>query len=92
MDDIRVQFDKAWELISSSGKIVLATHEEPDGDGLSSMLAFHFLLRGLGKENVLFVKEELPSYLRFLPGVEQVQKEIPEGDELPKRQSCSGGG
>ena len=75
------QLDTARQFISSAKRVLLATHENPDGDGLAAMLAFNFWLKELGKESTLFVKEELPPHLKFLPGIEHIKKEIPEGEE-----------
>lgn len=74
------QFEQTLEIISSSSKILLATHENPDGDGLAAMLAFGLWLISLGKDATLFVKAELPSYLKFLPAIDIIYKEIPRGE------------
>ncbi|MFY9461599.1 MAG: DHH family phosphoesterase [Candidatus Sungiibacteriota bacterium] len=71
------QFERVLEIVSSSSKILLATHENPDGDGLAAMLAFDLWLISLGKDATLLVKEELPSYLKFLPALDLIYKEIP---------------
>lgn len=71
------QLAEALELISSSERILLATHENPDGDGLAAMLAFGLWLMALGKNATLFVKEEVPPHLKFLPALDLIYKEIP---------------
>ena len=41
--------DKKWQqidaLITNCNKIVLSTHEKPDGDGLGSALSFYYYLK-----------------------------------------------
>ena len=46
--------NKKWQeidnIIMSCNKIVLSTHEKPDGDGLGSGIAFYYYLKSLNKE------------------------------------------
>ncbi|MDO8560600.1 MAG: DHH family phosphoesterase [bacterium] len=79
IEPLNQKIEEARKLISFSEKIILATHEHPDGDGFAAMLAFYFWLKSVGKEPVLFIKERLPQYLKFLPGIEYISREIPEG-------------
>jgi phosphoesterase RecJ-like protein len=44
--------------LRSSEKLLLTTHENPDGDALGSLLAMHWLLEQLGKDSVMFMSEE----------------------------------
>ncbi len=44
-------------------RFLVASHENPDGDALGSLLAMHLALRQLGKESVMFVPGQAP-----LPG------------------------
>jgi phosphoesterase RecJ-like protein len=57
------------ELLSSE-KLLLTTHENPDGDALGSLVAMNEILRALGKDTVMFLSEEefpLPYEYRWLP-------------------------
>ena len=59
-------------------RFVVASHENPDGDALGSLLAMHLALEQLGKESAMFVPGEapLPGEYTFLP-LEGVQREPP---------------
>jgi phosphoesterase RecJ-like protein len=47
--------------IREDSRFVLATHENPDGDALGSLVGMHGLLTALGKESTIFIaKEDLP--------------------------------
>src|SRR5215216_7705254 len=47
--------------LRSSDKLLLTTHENPDGDALGSLLAMHWILEQLGKDSVLFMSpDEFP--------------------------------
>jgi len=44
--------------LRSSDKLLLTTHENPDGDALGSLLAMHWILEQLGKDSVMFMSED----------------------------------
>ncbi len=76
MNSNRMQFKKALDLIKSSNKIFLTTHEGTDGDDLGSALAMHGFLKQLGKEVVVAIKGGVPGNLSFLPGSEVVTEQL----------------
>jgi phosphoesterase RecJ-like protein len=57
----RATRDQALDELRSAGKLLLVTHEHPDGDALGSLVAMHEILRALGKDAVPFIDaDELP--------------------------------
>jgi bifunctional oligoribonuclease and PAP phosphatase NrnA len=47
--------------LRSAEKLLLTTHENPDGDALGSLLAMHWMLEQLGKDSVMFLSpDEFP--------------------------------
>ena len=66
----------AQQLIERAQNIVLATHEEPDGDGLGSMLALGGALEKLNKKVNLFCPSPIGGEFRFLPQIERVKNEL----------------
>jgi bifunctional oligoribonuclease and PAP phosphatase NrnA len=44
--------------LRSSEKLLLTTHENPDGDALGSLLAMHWILEQLGKDACMFMSED----------------------------------
>ena len=80
---MNTQFLAAKKAIDKSEKILLVSHDEPDGDALGSMLALKFSFEKLGKKADIFCPSEIPENFRFLPGIQQVKKNIePEYDLL----------
>lgn len=69
-------FSAARELILGARHIILSTHEEPDADGLGSMLALESALIKLGKETTSFSPLGLPKILNFLPGRERIKQQL----------------
>ncbi len=54
------------ELIGNAQRILLATHENPDGDGLGCASAMQYYLSQLGKESKILCTSELPVEYAFL--------------------------
>jgi bifunctional oligoribonuclease and PAP phosphatase NrnA len=47
--------------LRSADKLLLTTHENPDGDALGSLLAMHWILEQLGKDTLMFMSpDEFP--------------------------------
>src|SRR5947209_18879366 len=61
---------RAIEELQSAQKLLVVTHENPDGDALGSLLAMRDILRALGKDAEAFIDPRelpLPQEYRFLP-------------------------
>jgi len=71
--------------ILQSASIVIVTHTNPDGDAIGSSLGlYHFLRSFHPNVNVcVIVPNEFPSFLKWMPGVEDVRVfQSSEGDSL----------
>lgn len=64
--------------IKNSGRILIASHAEPDGDCLGSLVALGLALSKLDKKTTLFNPSPIPAVYRFLPGVERIVTQINE--------------
>ena len=61
--------EQVLEELRLADKLIVVTHENPDGDALGSLAAMQGILSALGKDSVPFVDERdlpLPSEYRFL--------------------------
>lgn len=67
---------KAINLIQKSNKILILTHENPDGDALGSLLAMYLFLKKLGKEVTAVCSDQVPSTLSFLPSAQNIASDI----------------
>lgn len=76
----RPQMAEAVAAIHGAGDIVLASHINPDGDTLGSMIALGLGLQSLGKRVTLLSADGVPANLRFLPGAELVQTQTTRRD------------
>jgi bifunctional oligoribonuclease and PAP phosphatase NrnA len=63
-------------------RFLVASHENPDGDALGSLLATHLALEQLGKESAMFVPGEapLPGEYTFL-SLDGVRRDLPADHE-----------
>lgn len=62
------------ELIESNSNFGITTHVRPDGDGIGSSLGLFWLLRSLGKQAEIIVKDDIPTSYFELPGADEIRK------------------
>ena len=55
---IATDLDQVTEELRQADKLLLTTHENPDGDALGSLLATHLILTLLGKDALMFMAED----------------------------------
>ena len=65
--------DTIWEEIKKAEKIVILTHELPDGDAIGSSLATGLALDEMGKDVDIIIPEYSKSFA-FLPQIEKLKK------------------
>ena len=52
---VTTELEAAVEELRDAPKLLLTTHENPDGDALGSLLAAHWILLELGKDSVMYI-------------------------------------
>ena len=63
--------------LANSRTFFLATHVNPDGDALGALLALGLTLKSDGREVMMFNESPIPAVYRFLPGIEQIERDVP---------------
>lgn len=82
MKQIPLDFiEKAKVEITEAKNIVIVVHKNPDGDALGSGLAMYHFFKGLNKNVTFVVPNQLPVYLNWMPGYDNIvvyenQKEL----------------
>lgn len=71
---------KILKHIKTSRSILVASHAEPDGDCLGSLVALGLALSKLDKKITMFNPSPIPAVYRFLPGVERIVTQIKEAE------------
>jgi phosphoesterase RecJ-like protein len=69
-DAVRAGRAAVLEELRDAGKLIVVTHENPDGDALGSLVAMQGLLTALGKDSLMYLDASefpLPYEYRFLP-------------------------
>ncbi|MGD8342005.1 MAG: bifunctional oligoribonuclease/PAP phosphatase NrnA [Desulfobacterales bacterium] len=67
--------------IKTHQRILVASHAEPDGDCLGSLVALGLALSRLDKTITMFNSSPIPAVYRFLPGVEHIARQIKAAEE-----------
>ncbi|MBI4911450.1 MAG: bifunctional oligoribonuclease/PAP phosphatase NrnA [Acidobacteria bacterium] len=71
--------DRFAAFLDSHGRILISSHENPDGDGVGTALALFHLLRARGKEARIVVHPHLPPDLAWLDPGQAVEPFDPSG-------------
>jgi len=67
LDDILKEFKKAQ-------KICILAHESPDGDAIGSSLGLYFVLKDMGKDAEILMKN-VPETFSFMPGFDVIKED-----------------
>ncbi|HXO07092.1 MAG TPA: bifunctional oligoribonuclease/PAP phosphatase NrnA [Solirubrobacteraceae bacterium] len=72
------------DALREASKLLVVTHENPDGDAIGSLVAMHGILNALGKDCLMFIDEHdlpLPQEYRFFPLADLVSEPPADIDE-----------
>jgi bifunctional oligoribonuclease and PAP phosphatase NrnA len=81
METTENRLRKLGALIQGCQRILVLTHQNPDGDALGSLLAMGEGLKQLNKQTVMYVEGGVPGVFLFLPGALDVAAEPGEPDD-----------
>ena len=68
--------DPIIKTIKSSDHLLLASHADPDGDAIGSLLALGLALGKLNIKATLYNPSPIPAVYRFLPSVERIVRHV----------------
>jgi len=86
---VSLPFEAARAAIDRADRIVVLSHERPDGDAVGSLLALTLALRRSGKAVHPALLGGLPNRYAFLPGADLVEKSLPEACDLLIMVDCA---
>lgn len=78
----KIELGELVRLIRKSKKILIATHVNPDGDGIGTVLALTHALRSLGKRVTAYMRDPVPKNYRFLPGQNKIVTALPAKEKF----------
>lgn len=64
--------DQIIRQLQNSRRVFLASHVNPDGDAVGSLLAMGMVVDALGKQTTLYNENLIPAVYRFLPSVRRI--------------------
>ncbi len=73
---VRGSAEEVARAIKAGRRFLVASHANPDGDAVGSLLAMGLLLERMGKEVVMYNKDPVPGNFRFLPGSELIRSTL----------------
>lgn len=73
---------KAIDLIKAAKNVLITPSSPADGDSIGSALALMTVLRKLGKTVTVATPDPIPDVLKFLPFLDQINFEIPQGRDF----------
>jgi phosphoesterase RecJ-like protein len=74
--------DRIIQQLTISRNVFIASHENPDGDAIGSLLAMGLALSALGKRTILYNVSQIPAVYRFLPSVATITRTITRADDF----------
>jgi phosphoesterase RecJ-like protein len=72
--------DQIINQIKTAQHILLASHSDPDGDAVSSLLALGLAVKHLDKKITLYNSSPIPAVYRFLPSVDCIVRHLNKTD------------
>lgn len=79
---LNLEFTQLIEEIQQSNRILITTHERPDGDALGSLIGMWIWLEQKGKQVIPLISAPVPKMYNFLPRSSQIRHL--EEEKLPR--------
>ena len=71
-------FTKIRKIIREGKRFLITSHIDPDGDALGSVFSLYWVLKSLGKDPYVYLKDHVPYRYDFLPGPSELLHKLPE--------------
>lgn len=79
------EFDEISKLLSTTKRIVVTSHYNPDGDAVGSALALYHVLQQAGHRVEVVLPNTFPDFLKWIPGSDDViifDQQMDKADEM----------
>ncbi len=74
--------EKIIRQLKGSKRVFIASHINPDGDAIGSLIATALALDALGKKVCMYNESPIPAVYRFLPDANRIVRAIPRTENL----------
>lgn len=71
--------EQTAKILLEAKTVLLASHMQPDGDALGALLGMGLGLEAAGKTIFMYNPGPIPGNMSFLPGIEKIHGQLPEG-------------
>ncbi len=71
-------FSKIRKTINDGNKFLITSHIDPDGDALGSAFSLFWAMKSLGKDPLVYLKDEVPYRYDFLPRPTNMVHQLPQ--------------
>jgi bifunctional oligoribonuclease and PAP phosphatase NrnA len=71
-------FTRIRKIIRDGRRFLITSHIDPDGDALGSVFSLYWVLKSLGKEPYVYLKDNVPYRYDFLPGPPDIVHALPK--------------
>lgn len=72
------EYRQVASALRAAQRVLIGTHQHPDGDALGSTLALMHALRLQGKEVTAYIPDAAPDFFSFLPGIVELTTTKPD--------------
>lgn len=79
---MKEQIQQFKNLIEGKDKILLLSHKNLDGDGLSAMLVLHSFLSAMGKDVSMYSDKKVSQMYKFLPRTDKVTNTLSSSNDF----------
>ncbi|MDR2017861.1 MAG: bifunctional oligoribonuclease/PAP phosphatase NrnA [Syntrophobacterales bacterium] len=69
---------KIKEIINEGKRFLITAHIDPDGDAIGSTFSLYWALNSMGKQSVVYLKDEVPYKYKFLPQPSHLTRQFPD--------------
>ena len=73
---LKIDSSSFLSLVDDSSRVLITTHQDPDGDAIGSSLAMYQMLDALGKDVTLYVADNVEKKFPFLPWIDAVRHSV----------------
>lgn len=79
--DLSRKFQKVNEVLQTSERVLIVSHENPDTDAVASVLALHNILKKEKLESLPYLPGFVPKGFNFLPAVNDIKANLQDSSE-----------
>lgn len=77
----QTEINSFWPKLLQSKRVLIGTHEHPDGDAIGSSLALWHVLRAHGVEATVYIPDAAPEFFSYMSGFQHLTTHKPDASK-----------